>query len=97
MVRYLHQLSAILFYVLGLSFFLGYVLTRNGIAPDATTTWLQMADMPLLLIAILYGGLSVYKSLHDEAKGTSTILAVAIGLPLMLIFLAFLSLNFGAF
>lgn len=93
MIRYLHTLSAILFYVLGSSFFLAYVLFRNNVWEAASLRWLQIGDMPLLLAGLLYGGLSVYRSMHDDTSH-STVMLIAIGFPLVVLFITMLILNF---
>ena len=93
MLRYLHTLSAVLFYLLAGSFFLAYVLLRNALGGFWPLFWLQTADLPLLLSGLLYGGSSVYLSLQPE-KNLSKSVALTIGIPLAVIFLLSLVLNF---
>ncbi len=93
MLRYLHQLSALAFYLLGLSFFVAYVLLHNDVRPYFTALWLQTADLPFALSAILYGGLSLYLSLQTEGA-RSRALQWGIGVPLAGLFLLLLVLNF---
>lgn len=93
-LHYLHTLSAVLFYILGTTFFLAYVLMHNGIAATASLAWLHTGDMPLLLSGLLYGGLSVYRSLQDEAS-SSKALMLGILIPLAILFLLLLAVNFG--
>lgn len=93
MLRYLHTLSAVLFYVLGSSFFLAYVFLRNGIMADASSTWLTAGDMPLLLAGLLYGGLSIEKSIRNDA-GASTPIMLGIGIPALVLLVLTLVLNF---
>jgi hypothetical protein len=92
MLRYLHTLSAICFYALGSSFFISYVLFANNIASSAMQTWLQIGTLPLTLCGLLYGGISVYRSIKDESS--STILLIGIALPLAIFFIFLLLLNF---
>lgn len=93
MSRYLHTLSAILFYSLGLSFFVAYVLTSNEIAVAPLQMWMNIADLPLLGSALLYGGLSIYLSLIQD-RAPSRSLALTLGIPLTLIFLLTIVLTF---
>ena len=93
MPRYLHQLSAILFYVLAGSFFLCYLLWRNSIGGTFPLWWMETADIPLLICGMLYGGLSVYLSLGGEATRSRALIAL-IAVPLVLFFLIALILNF---
>ena len=55
MLRFLHQLSAFFFYLLGSTFFVAFVLLRNDMAPPWPAYWMQVADLPLALVTILYG------------------------------------------
>jgi hypothetical protein len=92
-LRYLHQLFALAFYSLGLSFFVAYVLLHNEVWPGFTALWLQIADLPFALSAMLYGGLSLYLSLQSEGK-RSRGLQWGIGAPLAGLFFLILVLNF---
>ncbi len=92
MISYLHRLSAILFYLLGGSFFLAYLLMKNDLTPFAKW-WLNTADLPLALVAMLYGGISLYRSVKPR-NGESTSLLLTIFLPLIVIFAALLLMNF---
>ena len=92
MLRFIHQLSAFFFYLLGGSFLVAYLLLRNDAVPRASALWLQTADLPFVLAAILYGGLSLYLSL--TAGRTSKVLAAVIGIPLAIAFVVLAALNF---
>ncbi len=83
MSRYLHTLSAVLFYVVAGSFFVCYVMVRNELGGDWPVLWLKIGDLPLLLLGLLYGGLSIYRSLTDTH---SSGLLVAILVPLAALF-----------
>lgn len=93
MTRYLHSLSAVLFYLLGLSFFAAYTLSFNNIIAAPAKQWMHSMDLPLLLVGLLYGGTSVYLSLTAERKGSSG-LAWTIGLPLAIVFITAATLKF---
>ncbi len=93
MQQLLHRLSAFFFYVLGGSFFVAYLLLRNSVWPQASALWLQVADLPFALSAILYGGLSLYASLSTPGK-PSRLLAWGIAVPLGLLFVLLLVMNF---
>jgi hypothetical protein len=93
MTRYLHTLSAVLFYVLGAIFFLAYILEFNTIAVTPSMQWMEIADLPLVCVALLYGGTSVYLSLtqnREPSKG----LAWTLILPLAILFVATATLKF---
>jgi hypothetical protein len=85
MVRYLHTLSAILFYVIGASVFLAYLLWSNNIATGATLRWLQTADLPLLCTALLFGGMSIYRSMTTDKP--SKVLGISLTVVFALLFI----------
>ena len=93
MLRSLHQLSGFFFSLLGASFFVAYVLLKNRLWMTESAVWMQIADLPLVFSAIVYGGLSLYLSLrHPEHPATS--LPWLIGTPLALFFGVILVMNF---
>lgn len=91
MTRYLQNLSAILFYILGSSAFLAYVLWVNSILTAQSLLWLQTIDLPLLCVALLFGGFSLYRSI---AQKPSLTLALWIAIPLVLVFFLSVFLKF---
>ncbi|MBI5156256.1 hypothetical protein HZA45_03210, partial [Candidatus Peregrinibacteria bacterium] len=54
MLRYLHTLSAFLFYCLAGAFFLGYILMINNIIPVFAAEFLYIGQLPLLFVGLLY-------------------------------------------
>ena len=92
MVRFLHTLSAILFYALGAVFFLAYALFVNDIGAGPTKTFMEVGDLPLLCVALLYAGSSLYLSLTNEKE--SKPLGLSIGIPIVIVFITFVILKF---
>lgn len=90
--RHLHKISAVLFYVLGITFFGAYLLLRNEIAGGWPSWWMAVADLPLAIVCMLYGGTSLYLSLRKDQPSKS--LAIAIGVPLFALFVFIVILNF---
>lgn len=93
MLAYIHAVSAVLFYALGATLFAAYLLVRHKLGADLPLKWLSYMDLPSLLVGLLYGGLSIYRSLRDDTS-ISVILLIAIGMPVALVFVAFFILNF---
>jgi len=93
MTQQLHRISAVLFYLLAISFFVTYLLLINEILPFKSAWWLQRMDLPLALTAILYGATSFYLSLHHK-ESFSPVLAILIAVPLILFFIFLSLLNF---
>jgi hypothetical protein len=91
-IRYLHQLSAALFYLLGLTFFAAYVVYRNGLGTEMPLRLLTEGELPFLACAMLYGATSVILSVDET--GSSKSLRLGVGIPMFVIFVAFVILNF---
>lgn len=92
MLRYVHRLSAFLFYALGSSFFLAYILWRNEVGGELPLQWLTGGDLVMLCAALLYGGLSVYLSIDRD--GTSKALRWILFGLMAACFAVFAALNF---
>lgn len=93
MSRFLHTLSAVLFYLLGGAYFLALVFHANGIMVTASRAWLDSTDLPLLLMGLLFGGTSLYRSVRNDGD-TSHVLIVGIAIPLVILFVLLLITNF---
>ena len=91
-MTYLHRLSGILFYLLGGSFFLAFMLQYNEIGIFGGW-WLRVADLPLALVGILYGGSSLYLSVKPKNKDSKILMSI-IGIPLIMIFFILIVMNF---
>ena len=94
MLRYVHALSAFLFSLLAGAFFLAYILLHNDLMPRVAAALLLIGQLPLLVTGLLYGGLSVYRSLHAES-GASRTVAIVVAVPLGLLFLLALYIHFA--
>ena len=93
MSHFLQRFTGILFYLLGGSFFLGYLLLRNSIGGPWPAWWMQVADLPLALMGVLYAGTSFYRTVHKGDKASWGKI-VTITIPLLVIFAALFMLNF---
>jgi len=91
--KFLHAFSSFFFYLLGGSFFVAYLLVRNEVGAPWAVWWLKVADLPLIAVAILYGGTSLYLSVKRK-EGVSWPLFIFIALPLFALFLFLCALNF---
>lgn len=93
MSRYLHTLSAVLFYILGGTYFGALVLDHNGVGSGYPRFWMDIADLPLLLTGLLFGGVSLYRSVRGD-EDTSHALIVGLAIPLGILFALLLITNF---
>lgn len=89
----LNRLSAFFFYLLGSTFLVAVVLLKNQIGGIWPAWWMQVADLPLIFSAVVFGGTSLYRSLTRPER-PSEILAACIGVPLGALFLFAVYLNF---
>lgn len=92
MLSFFRSLAGSIFYLLGGSFFIAYVLLKNNIYPLHAAWWMQVADLPFAATALLYGGLSLYGSLRGGKP--SRVLPFVIGIPLVALFAFLVFLNF---
>ncbi|PIR53611.1 hypothetical protein COU76_00095 [Candidatus Peregrinibacteria bacterium CG10_big_fil_rev_8_21_14_0_10_49_10] len=93
MIKHLQKLTAVLFFSLGSTFFASYLLLQNGLSAPWPEWWLSVADLPMILCALLYGGSSLYLSVAIPKK-KSIGLALCIGIPLAALFLFCVVLNY---
>jgi len=93
MLPFLHFLFSILFYLLGGSFFIAYVFLQNNRGGVLPLWWMTTADVPLILCALLYGGLGLYRSL-STGQQASCPLIFTIAIPLATIAILTIVLNF---
>lgn len=92
--RSIHRLSSVLFYTFGLSVIIGLALLHANIAVDLLTAILHSLDVPLIGSGMAYAGSSLYLSMR-HADAPSSVLAIFIAVPLVLLFAAFVFVNFG--
>lgn len=95
MLRFLHQLSAFYFYALGISFFLAYILLRKQVDSPWPALWLQVADIPFLLTALLYAGISFLRSIRGPHEKLSPMIVLGVTVPLTAVFVAYTVFNFA--
>tara|TARA_B100000315_G_C14182462_1_gene409556 strand:+ start:106 stop:432 length:327 start_codon:yes stop_codon:yes gene_type:complete len=93
MTEHLHKISAVLFYVGGCSFFGAYLLMTNQLYTPWSQWWLSIADLPLILCGLLYGGSSLYLSVTVPNK-SSPVLRLFIVIPLAALFTFLIVLNY---
>ena len=90
---HVQKISGFFFYLLGSIFFASYFLFKKEVLVEVALWCLQRLDLPFLFVALLYGGSSVYRSLH-RSETLSKGLFFFIAIPLTSLFLLFLALNF---
>lgn len=84
--------SGFLFYTVGILLIIVLVLVKRGLVP-AVAPYLHIADLPILFIAMLYGGSSLYVSLSRGKKSLPLLLVIFV--PLGVLFAIFCWFNFS--
>jgi|GEM_PF-3406363 len=84
--------SGFLFYTVGFFLIVILVLVKRGLFVGAAP-YLHVFDLPIIFIAILYGGSSLYVSLSRGKK--SLLLLLSIFAPLGVLFSVFCWFNFS--
>ncbi len=84
--------SSFLFYLISIPFLVVLVLVQRGFLASIVP-YLHIADLPMILIAMLYGGSSLYTSLSRGKK--SLVLLMTIFIPLGVLFAVFCWFNFA--
>lgn len=93
-MSFLHRLSGFFFYVLGVTYFLAYILLHNRVWPVEAALWMQVADLPFAFAAIFYAGLSFYLSVRGETS-SGKVLGWVVAVPLAVLFFFLVALNFS--
>jgi hypothetical protein len=93
MAETLKHISGIFFYIVGGTLFAAYLLHANGMGGAWPLWWLHIADLPMGLVACLYGGSSFYLSVTSPGNRSRLLLSFVVIL-LAVVFLAFAALNF---
>jgi hypothetical protein len=84
----LHDASAIYFFLLGFIYVLAALSFRNGFMPDLAIVAMRILDVPFAMVALMYGGSSLYLQLADEKQETAS--------PWIMVIFAFCLVLFGA-
>lgn len=84
--------SGFLFYVAGTLLILAIVLVKSGVA-SGIAPYMHVVDLPILFIAMLYAGSSLYVSLARGKKSLPLLLITFV--PLGVLFAVFAWFNFA--
>ena len=93
MLQFLHKYAATGFYLLVGSLLIAYLLLKNDVFGIYPRIWLEIADLPTIVVTLLFGGLSLYRSVAPN-DCRPRLLPWVIGVPLCLLFVFLVILNF---
>jgi hypothetical protein len=89
----LHRISAVLFYAFGITVILGIILIARGVMAETITTLLNVLDLPLLFVGMLYAGSSLVLSMTKDKVSVG--LSITVFGFLAVLFAIFVYLNFA--
>ncbi|PIZ74325.1 hypothetical protein COY07_00870 [Candidatus Peregrinibacteria bacterium CG_4_10_14_0_2_um_filter_43_11] len=69
-IKSIHSVSAIYFFILAFTYVIAALAFRNDIMANSAITLMRMLDTPFALIALLYGGSTLYLELNGEGENT---------------------------
>lgn len=93
METFLNRLSATLFYFFGASFFIAYLLHYNELLGLWPRYWMEVFDLPLALVAILFGGTSLHLSIR-KPDSKALVSGIIIAIPLIAVFALLFAMNY---
>ena len=62
----LHDISAIYFFILAFIYVFAVLAFRNGVMVDISSTAMRVLDIPFAMVALMYGGSTLYMQLSEE-------------------------------
>ncbi len=84
--------SGFLFYAFGILLLTVFMLVKRGFMTDAAP-YLHIFDLPIIFVAMLYGGSSLYVSLSRGKKSLPLLMTIFV--PLGVLFTIFCWFNFA--
>jgi hypothetical protein len=94
-IKNLHDVSAIYFFTLAFIYVFAVLAFRNGVMVDVMTTAMRILDVPFALVALMYGGSTLYMQLIGEDEEETSPWAMVIFAVCLLLFGLVVFLNFA--
>lgn len=86
--------AGILFYLLGSIVIVLIVLVQRGTLGEGAVTLLNVLDLPLIFLASVFGGMSLYVSIVKDKRSFPVLLLIAV--PVGVAIITFAWINFMA-
>jgi uncharacterized membrane protein YhaH (DUF805 family) len=93
-IKNIHQISAWYFFLLAFTYVITVLMFRNNIATDLTILIMRLLDIPFALVALLYGGSTLYLQLNENEE-VATPWAIFIVAVCILFFSLVVFINFA--
>ena len=68
----LHNVSAIYFFIIAFIYILTALSFRNGLYTDTSSLIMRIMDIPFALVALIYGGSTIYMQLAGKDEETTS-------------------------
>jgi len=91
----LHDVSAIYFFILAFIYVFAVLAFRNGVMIDIATTTMRIFDIPFAMVALMYGGSTLYMQVSEEDEEETSPWAMIIFAICLLLFGFVVFLNFA--
>jgi nicotinamide riboside transporter PnuC len=92
----LHDVSAIYFFILAFVYVFAVLAFRNGLMADLMLALMRVLDIPFALVALMYGGSTIYMQIgkEDEEEASPWAMVIFAVCLLLLGFVVFLNFAF---
>ncbi|MFH1012258.1 MAG: hypothetical protein V1760_00735 [Candidatus Peregrinibacteria bacterium] len=67
----IHEVSAIFFFILAFSYVIAALAFRNDLMVPWATLFMRILDIPFALVALLYGGSTLYLQLNEGEENAT--------------------------
>lgn len=91
----LHDVSATYFFVLAFIYVFAVIAFRNSLMVDIATTAMRILDVPFAMVALMYGGSTLYIQVSSEDEEETSPWAMIIFAICLLLFGLVAFLNFA--
>ncbi|MBU0727175.1 hypothetical protein KKA95_00655 [Patescibacteria group bacterium] len=80
----LHDVSAIYFFILAFVYVFAALSFRNGFMIDVSSIAIRILDIPFAMVALMYGGSTLYMQISGDDEGASPWVMVIFAIALLL-------------
>ena len=94
-IKNLHDVSATYFFILAFIYVFAVLAFRNGFMVDIVTLAMRILDMPFAMVALMYGGSTLYLQISNEDDETTSPWVMVIFAACLILFGLVVFLNFA--